>query len=508
MSDIRKSFAGTAALKGVSIELRSGSVHALMGENGAGKSTLMKILAGVHQPDSGAILRDGRQIMISKPKDALEAGISTVFQELSLLPNLTIAENMFLGREPTTAFGRIDHRRMRDEAGKALAELGLTLDPATLVSKLSIAERQFVEIAHGITTDASVFILDEPTAALNAADVEVLNRHIRRLKDEGKAVVYISHRMDEIFAICDTVTVLKDGELVGTRPIAEMTPAALIAMMVGRELADLFPRRGEAPGPVVLAVEDFRITEHSKPFSLSLRGGEIMALAGLEGQGQQRFMRSLVGQHHPFAGRVSVKGRSLALPVQPGGGVRRLQAMGVGFVPEDRKEDGLFLGLSVAHNIAAALYSGRSELAVAPGYQQVVADTMRSLAVKASGPRAVVGKLSGGNQQKVLLGRYLAADIDILLVEEPTRGVDIGAKSEIYRLLRDFARKGGAVLVLSRETVELIGLCDRICVVHNDTIVKEMPAAEATEHNILDAALGADGEGRIIERRWQSLANA
>ncbi|WP_116390244.1 sugar ABC transporter ATP-binding protein [Mesorhizobium sp. LCM 4577] len=503
MSDIRKAFAGTAALKGVSIGLQSGSVHALMGENGAGKSTLMKILAGVHQPDSGAILLDGRQVAFHRPKDALEAGISTVFQELSLLPNLTIAENMFLGREPTTAFGGVDHRRMRREAGKALAELGLTLDPGTLVSMLSIAERQFVEIAHGIMTDASVFILDEPTAALNAADVEVLNRHIRRLKDEGKAVVYISHRMDEIFAICDTVTVLKDGELVGTRSLAEMTPAALIAMMVGRELADLFPQRGDAPGPAMLSVEDFRITERSKPFSLELRRGEIVALAGLEGQGQQRFMRSLVGQYHPFAGRVAIKGKSLPLPVSPGGGVRRLQAMGVGFVPEDRKEDGLFLGLSAAHNIAAALHSKRSELALAAGYQRQIADTMSSLAVKASGPGAAVGTLSGGNQQKVLLGRYLAADIDILLVEEPTRGVDIGAKSEIYRLLRDFAKKGGAVLVLSRETVELIGLCDRICVVHNDTIVKQMPAADATEHNILDAALSANGEanGAGGERR-------
>jgi ribose transport system ATP-binding protein len=262
-------------------------------------------------------------------------------------------------------------------------------------------------------------------------------------------------------------------------------------MMVGRELADLFPERGGSQGPIVLAVQDFRITERSRPFSLSVRGGEIVALAGLEGQGQQRFLRSLVGQFQPFAGQVAIKGKPLPLPLPVGGGVRRLLAMGVGFVPEDRKEDGLFLGLSVAHNIAAALYSRIPEIGIAPAYQRVVAETMASLGVKASSPSAAVGTLSGGNQQKVLLGRYLAAGLDILLVEEPTRGVDIGAKSEIYRLLRAFARKGGAVLVLSRETVELIGLCDRICVVHNDTIVREMPAAEATEHNILDAALSA-----------------
>lgn len=489
--NITKSFGGTAALKGVSVALRPGSVHALMGENGAGKSTLMKILAGVHQPDSGEILRNGQKMAFHTPKDALDFGISTVFQELSLLPNMTIAENMFLGREPITSFGTVDYTRMNKEAGRALAELGLHLDPTTLVSELSIAERQFVEIAHGIKADASIFILDEPTAALNAADVEVLNKHIRRLRNEGKALVYISHRMSEIFEICDTVTVLKDGELVATRQLSEMTPTSLIAMMVGRELADLFPERGGEPGPVVLAVEEFQISHRSEPFSLSLRRGEIVALAGLEGQGQQRFLRSLVGQFDPFAGRVTVNGKNLSLSGPASSGIRRFQTMGAGFVPEDRKEDGLFLSLPISHNIAAALHSSRPELAIARGYQNLVAKTIVSLDVKAPSPAAPVGTLSGGNQQKVLLGRYLAADMDILLIEEPTRGVDVGAKSEIYRLLRAFARKGGAVLLLSRETIELIGLCDRIYVVHDDTIVKEMQAGEATEHNILDAALSA-----------------
>ncbi|MBL8581966.1 MAG: sugar ABC transporter ATP-binding protein [Rhizobiaceae bacterium] len=491
MSNIAKSFGGTAALKGVSLALAGGSVHALMGENGAGKSTLMKILAGVHQPDGGTISRDGRAVSFGNPADALDAGISTVFQELSLLPNLSIAENMFLGREPTTRLGRVDYARMNEEARRALAELGLSLDPGTLVSELSIAERQFVEIAHGIKADASVFILDEPTAALNAADVEILNRHIRRLKGEGKAVVYISHRMDEIFAICDTVTVLKDGALVGTRPLSEMTPATLIAMMVGRELAALFPPRGAEAGEEVLALSGLRVTERSKPLSLSLRRGEIVALAGLEGQGQQKILRALVGQYAPVAGQATVKGKPFALPASAASGVRAMQARGVGFVPEDRKEDGLFLGLSIAHNISAALYSMRSELSIAGSYQRLIADVMQRLQVKAAGPGAPAGTLSGGNQQKVLLGRYLAAEMDVLLIEEPTRGVDIGAKAEIYRLLREFADRGGAILVLSRETVELIGLCDRILVVHGDTIVAEMPAAAATEHNILDAALSA-----------------
>lgn len=491
MSNISKSFGGSLAVDRVSFDLQPGTVHALMGENGAGKSTLMKILAGVHQPDSGDIYRSDHRISFANPREALEFGISTVFQELSLLTNLTIAENLFLGREPVTWLGTVDYGRMNAETRKALAELGLTLDPQTLVSSLSIAERQFVEIAHGIRADASIFILDEPTAALNAADVEVLNRQIRRLRDEGKAIVYISHRMDEIFAICDTVTVLKDGKLVGTRPLAEMTPASLIAMMVGRELQDLFPARASQAGEVVLDIRDFRIGPATRPFSIGVSRGEIVALAGLEGQGQQKLLRSLIGRFQAFGGSVSIKGRTLPLPVPTGSGIRRLQAAGVGYVPEDRKEEGLFLTLPIAHNIAIGLHSRHGELSLAKSYRKVVDAMMASLHIRAANASAAASSLSGGNQQKVLLSRYLAVHVDVLLVEEPTRGVDIGAKSEIYRLLRDFAARGGAVLVLSRETVELIGLSDRIYVVHDNTVVSELPARTATEHDILNAALGS-----------------
>lgn len=491
MSNISKSFGGSLAVDRVSLELMPNSVHALMGENGAGKSTLMKILAGVHLPDSGEIYKNGNTISFANPREALEFGISTVFQELSLLANLTIAENMFLGREPITRLGTIDYARINAETKAALADLGLNLNPEMLVSELSIAERQFVEIAHGIKADASIFILDEPTAALNAADVEVLNKHIRRLRDEGKAVVYISHRMEEIFDICDTVTVLKDGKLVGTRPLPEMTPASLIAMMVGRELQDLFPPRGSAAGDVVLDAKHFKIGATSKPFSLTVSKGEIVAIAGLEGQGQQKFLRSLVGQFQPFSGTVTINGRLLALPVTPESGVRKLQALRVGFVPEDRKEEGLFLQLSIAHNIAIGLSAARPELALAKSYRKTIADTMANMGIRAKSAASIVSSLSGGNQQKVLLGRYLAEEVDVLLVEEPTRGVDIGAKSEIYKLLRDFANRGGAVIVLSRETLELIGLCDRIYVVHDDTVVAEMAAETATEHQILQAALVA-----------------
>jgi ribose transport system ATP-binding protein len=491
MSNISKSFGGIPAIEEVSLALMPGSVHALMGENGAGKSTLMKILAGVHQPDSGEIYRNGRKVSFASPREALEFGISTVFQELSLLTNLTIAENMFLGREPVTALGTVDYRGMNAEARAALADLGIDLDPETLVSRLTIAERQFVEIAHGIKADASIFILDEPTAALNAADVEVLNKQIRRLRDEGKAIVYISHRMEEIFQVCDTVTVLKDGRLVGTRPLSEVTQSSLIAMMVGRELQDLFPPRGQSTGEVLLDIKDFKIGVNTKPFSLSVAAGEIVALAGLEGQGQQALLRSLVGQFRPAGGTVRVKGKQLPLPGSASTGVRQGQAVGMGFVPEDRKDEGLFLGLSIAHNIGIGLHARQPALALARDHGALIDETMSLLNVKAAGPSAAVGSLSGGNQQKVLLARYLAADADILLVEEPTRGVDVGAKAEIYKLLRDFANRGGAVLVLSRETLELIGLSDRICVVHGQTIVTVLPATTATEHGILDAALSA-----------------
>ncbi|MDY8109396.1 sugar ABC transporter ATP-binding protein [Fulvimarina sp. 2208YS6-2-32] len=491
LANISKSFGGNLAVDNVTLELFPGSVHALMGENGAGKSTLMKILAGVHQPDRGGIFKNGRKIAFTTPRDALDFGISTVFQELSLLPNLTIAENMFLGREPVTIFRTVDYAKMHAETRKALDDVGLDLDPRTQVSRLSIAERQFVEIAHGIKADASIFILDEPTAALNAADVEVLNKHIRRLRDAGKAIVYISHRMDEIFTVCDTVTVLKDGRLVGTRPLHEMTPDSLIAMMVGRELADLFPARGARAGRPVLEISHFKIKATSKPFSLTVRSGEVVALAGLEGQGQSKIMRALVGQYQPFSGSVTVNGHALDIPVPANAGIRKLRAMGVGFVPEDRKDEGLFLGLPIHHNIAIGLQATHAGFSYARHYRSEVETAFASMNIKASGPSAAVGSLSGGNQQKVLLARYLAADLTLLLIEEPTRGVDVGAKAEIYKLIRDFATKGGAVLVVSRETLELIGLCDRIYVVHGETLVSEMRADRATEHGILDAALVA-----------------
>ena len=491
MSGVTKRFGSTLAVDAVSFDIMPGRVHALMGENGAGKSTLMKMLAGVHRPDEGQILIDGHAVTFANPREALSAGVSTVFQEISLLPNLPVAENMYLGKEPVTRFGVPNRAKMGAGTATALAELGMDIEPDTLVSELSIAQRQFVEIAHGIKADAQVFILDEPTAALNAADVQILNAQIEKLKNRGKAIIYISHRMDEIFAICDDVTVLKDGAHVVTQPLRDLTPDRLIALMVGRELTDLFPDRSTNPGEVRLSCLDVRLSPDAHPLNFDVRGGEILGLAGLEGQGQREIARSFIGQHIASGGEVAVGGRRVSLPLSGAEGVRFMQGLKVGFVPEDRKDEGLLLEAPIGENIGLGLQTARVGSQLVVRVKDAVQRIMQDLNVKAQNADTPVGALSGGNQQKVLLGRYLARDLDVLIIEEPTRGVDIGAKAEIYRLLRALADQGKAVLVLSRETVELIGLCDRLLVVHDQRIVGEMPGAEATEHAILNAALNS-----------------
>jgi len=488
---VTKRFGPTTAVSDVSFGLMPGRVHALMGENGAGKSTLMKILAGVHRPDAGQITVAGRKVSFSNPREALAAGISTVFQELSLLPNLSIAENMFLGKEPVSRFGIPDRAEMTRRTQEALGELGMTLDPGTLVSNLSIAERQFVEIAHGIKADAQVLILDEPTAALNAADCEILNAQIAKLKAAGKVIIYIFHRMDEIFAICDDVTVMKDGRHVATQSLRDLSPDQLIGLMVGRQLSDLFPSRDGEAGTVRLACRNLRLSARSAPLSFDLHAGEILGLAGLEGQWQSEIARSLIGQYCPASGEVVIGGQAIDLPLSPEGGVRLMQGLRVGFAPEHRKEEGLLLGAAIAENIGLGLQATRPGFTPLLKFKDIATRIMDQLNVKAPSASTRVDALSGGNQQKVLLGRYLATDMDVLIIEEPTRGVDVGAKAEIYRLLRELARQGKAILVLSRETVELIGLCDRLLVIHDQDVVSELAGKDASEHAILNAALAS-----------------
>ena len=494
LEDIGKSYGPTVALRGVSFRLAPGTVHALVGENGAGKSTLMKILSGVVAPDRGILRLRGERVVLPHPRAALDRGIATVFQELSLLPNLTVAENIFLGHEPRNRWGMVDRRVMEERTAELLAALELAVSPRCLVRQLSLAERQFVEIARGLGADAQVLILDEPSAALNAADVEKLFRQVRRLREAGTGIIYISHRLEEVFALADTVTVLKDGAEVGTYGTADLDPDRLIALMVGRDLVDLFPPRATETGEVALAVEELRLSEAAPTVSLSVRCGEIVGLAGLEGQGQREILRSLVGLVPCQSGRIRVGDAVLDLPLGAREGIRVGYARGMGMIPEDRKEEGLLLDLSVAGNLLLTSESLRGALAPRQKAREAVARQVEDLAIKTESPEAPVASLSGGNQQKVLLGRVLGPELKVLLVEEPTRGVDVGAKVEIYQRLREFAEAGGAVLLLSRETLELIGLCDRLLVVHGGRVVGKMRGEEATDHAILEAALAADPE--------------
>ncbi|MEQ8346373.1 MAG: sugar ABC transporter ATP-binding protein [Sneathiellaceae bacterium] len=493
--DVTKRFGSTAALSAVSLQGHAGSVHAVTGENGAGKSTLMKLLAGVHRPDEGEILLNGRAVAFSGPGAALHAGISTVFQELTLLPNLSVAENIFLGREPRRG-PLLDRGRMRREARLALDRLGMSLDVDTLCGALSVAEQQLIEIAKGLTVDAEVFIFDEPTAALNAPEIDKLEALIGELKRRGRLVFYISHRLDEIFRFCDRVTVLKDGEHVATAATAELDHDRLVALMVGRPLGQLFPARRIAPAVPEPALQADGLVVHAglAPVDLALARGEILGLAGLEGQGQRGIVRALAGLDPPAAGSITLHRDGQRQ--RPAASVVAMTRAGVGFVPEERKTEGLYLPLSIEQNMALGLLRNMPGWARARIDRGRIRDLMAALGVRARDAGQDVGSLSGGNQQKVMIGRWLASGVDVLLIEEPTRGVDVGAKADIYALLRGFTEKGGAVLFTSSELTEHLGLCDRILVVRGGAIVAEMAAVDASEERIMMHAITGAGVAR------------
>ena len=484
-----KAFGAVAALHDVSLTGHAGSVHAITGENGAGKSTLMKLLAGVYQPDAGELFIDGKLRQLHSPAAARHAGISTVFQELTVLPNLSVAENLLLGREPT-CFGWLSRSVMQHEARAVLARIGIELDPQRACGSLSIGEQQLVEIAKGVSTDASVFIFD-PTAALNRTEVDKLEALIGALKAQGKLVFYISHRLDEIFRLCDTVTVLKDGQWVATEPIDALTHESLITLMVGRPLQALFPPRARAaPGAAALDVRSLTPLSGGATARLQLCRGEIVGLGGLEGQGQREIVRALAGVIRPHQSEIvrTTRGGDTTR-FDPRDGVVRIVRQGVGLIPEDRKLEGLYLELPIADNIGLGLLRGRGLMRAAPRQRAVLEHIAEQLQLRARDLAQDAGELSGGNQQKVMVGRWLAAGVDTLLIEQPTRGVDVGAKAEIYGLLRAFVEQGGAVLALSSDLLELIGLCDRILMVRGGRIVGDVVAATATEESLLALAL-------------------
>src|SRR3954468_5987867 len=491
LRDASKSYGAVRALRDGNLALRAGEVRALMGENGAGKSTLVKVLGGVIRRDAGGMLVDGAPVDFHSPHEARDAGIAVIYQEPTLFPDLSVAENVVMGYHPLGAFKRIDRRAMHRSVQELLDRLGVRLDPERPVRGLSIADQQIVEIAKALSFDARVLIMDEPTAALSGAEVERLFNVVRTLREQGAAVLFISHRLEEVFSICDTVTVMRDGAVVHDARIADMTPDEMVRRMVGRELSTLFPKQEAAVGATVLSVR--RLTREGVFFDISfdVRAGEIVALAGLVGAGRSEVARAIFGIDRADAGQVEVAGRRLP-PGRPGTAMRA----GVGFVPEDRRQQGLVMDLSIARNTALTRLRALSRLGlIAGGAENRLAREWASrLQLRFHRLRDPVGTLSGGNQQKVVLGKWLATNPRLLIIDEPTRGIDVGTKAEVRRLLSELAGQGLAVLMISSELPEVLGMADRVLVMYEGRLTAELSRAEADEESVIRAATGQLGE--------------
>ena len=462
-------------------------MHGLVGENGAGKSTLVKILAGVHRPDAGRLVLDGEEAIFDNAKQSQTAGIAIIFQEPTLFPDLTVAENMFVGMQPLKRFRRIDGRRMRREATAVFEQLGVRLDPDRLARGLSIADQQLVEIAKALTTNARVIVMDEPTAALTSTEVDRLFGIVETLRAQGNAVLFVSHRLEEIFAICQRVTVMRDGRHVLTKPVEELTRQSVIRAMVGRDMDLLFPKVPTEPGAVVLKVD--RLTREGvfTDISFEVRSGEIVALAGLVGAGRTEVARAIFGIDRWDAGSVEIGGKSL-----PAGSPTAAMAAGIGLVPEDRRQQGLVMDFSIERNIALASLDTLRRGGVIPrgAERNFAKDWAMRLQLKYGRLTNPAWTLSGGNQQKVVLAKWLARDPRLLIVDEPTRGIDVGTKAEVHRLLSELAARGVAVLMISSELPEVLGMADRIVVLFEGSIARELTRAEADEDVIMRAATG------------------
>jgi rhamnose transport system ATP-binding protein len=493
--DIEKTFPGVRALSGVSFDVRAGEVHALLGENGAGKSTLIKIVSGVYQPDLGSILVNGTLVHFSTPDDARRAGVATIYQELLLFPELSVAENIFLGHAPLARAGRIDWRAMRAEAERLLDSLEINdLSADQIVGALSVGNRQRVEILRALSHDARILIMDEPTAALTESDVTRLFDVVRRLKRRGVGIVYISHRLDEIFAIADRVTVLRDGAFVGAREVADTNVAELVQMMVGRRLESLFPKTVAPIGAPVLEARDLVRRPLTKGVSLTVRSGEIVGLAGLVGSGRSELAQTLFGMTPSESGDVRLNGETVRIDSP-----ETARAKGIAYVPEDRGTQGLVRGMSVLHNFSlAALGSlSRAGFIDRAAERRMAQEGVARFSVKTSSVDEIAGRLSGGNQQKIVLGKWLANNPKLLILDEPTRGIDVGAKAEIHRLMSQLAGEGVAILMISSELPEVLGMSDRVLVMREGRLVAEFDRAEASSEAVGAAMMGgASSAGR------------
>ena len=488
MIGITKSFPGVKALDDVSIHVKRSEILALLGENGAGKSTLMKILAGVHQPSSGKIKINGEAVTINGPKHSQELGISIIYQEFNLVPNMSVAENIFLGREPRLATGVINRRVLRNKAKQWLEKVGLqSLPPDALLSSLSIAEQQLVEIAKALSFESNIIIMDEPTATLNEEETENLLNIMRDLREQGFGVIFITHRLEEVEQVADRISVLRDGKYVGSEELQHIDRHKMVTMMVGRELKDLFPSLNTPSDELALSVERLSVRGHLHNVSFSLKKGEVLGIAGLMGSGKTPLSKALFGLYPEMEGTVAIGDQKVSTP-------RGAIDAGIALVTDDRKDEGLILGMSVYENLLLPSYRKISSFGILQKRQKekIVERWIKALNIKVHHSSVEVGTLSGGNQQKVVLGKWLQMEPDVLILNEPTRGIDIGAKAEIYQIMNELAVQGIAIILISSDMPELLGLSHRIIVMNEGSIVAELDKEHFNQETIFQYAAGGE----------------
>jgi len=488
LTNVSKSFAGVHALRGVHFELRPGEVHALLGENGAGKSTLVKVITGVHQPDTGEIYLNDQRIHLADPRQATALGISAIYQELSTFPDLDIAENIFAGRRPIMASGLVDWRRMYRDAEQLLSSLGVHLDLKTKARYLSVAQQQMVEIARALSVNARILIMDEPTSALTLNEVADLFQIVRRLRENGTAILFISHRLEELFEIADRVTVLRDGAYVDTRSMDGVTQEELIRMMVGRTVKELFPKKDVKVGEVVLRVNNLTRKGAFRNVAFELHKGEILGMAGLVGAGRTEVSQAIFGVIPADEGTIEIEGKALRI-TSP----RQAMECGLAYVPEDRQHHGLVLPMDITDNVTLPILSRFSRWGwlATTSAQQAAYDAVTQMEVRATTVWQKVRELSGGNQQKVVLAKWLSTHPRILILDEPTRGIDVGTKAAVHSLMSELAAQGIAILMISSELPEILGMSDRILVMHDGQVTGLFNRSEATQEKIMLAATQA-----------------
>ncbi len=495
LRDITKRFAGVEVLHEVSFALKPGEVHALLGENGAGKSTLVKVVTGIHQPDGGEILLNGAPVHFHDSRESHQAGIAAIYQELSLFPDLDVAENIFVGRQPTKRSGRIDWQKLYDEAGKLLESLGVHLNLRQKARSLSIAQQQMVEIARAFSINARILIMDEPTSSLTLTEVADLFRLVRRLRDDGTAIIFISHRLEELFELADRVTVLRDGAYVDTRPLKDVTRDDLIRLMVGRTISNLFPKQDVKAGEVILKVENLSRAGVFKNISFELHKGEILGMAGLVGAGRTDVARAIFGVEPPTSGKIQIEGQEVRVTSPQ-------QAIGLGlaYVPEDRQQHGLIPPMTITANISLpTLREYASHGWLRDKLERTAAfSAARQMEVRANNIWQKARELSGGNQQKIVLAKWLSTKPRILILDEPTRGIDVGTKAAVHALMSKLAAEGIAILMISSELPEVLGMSDRVIVMHEGHITGHFTRAEATQEKIISAATQAVTTGSVM----------